>query len=194
LKFRVFPIQLTPFALPLGRFILGLNMPTSLTKELHQRVMTRLEECISQASVYFKQSYPVPSLNYKLRGKAAGKAYLQLWEVRLNPVLLRENPDLFFNEVIAHEVAHLVTFHRYGRVRPHGKEWKSVMSGAFKLAPKATHSMDVTSVQGKTFDYRCQCNKYALSIRRHNKVLRQQASYRCQKCGDTLRYLPSLTN
>ena len=155
---------------------------------LSEQAEQALRHYVSIANQYFEQHFPVPSINFKLRGKSAGKALLQLWEIRLNPVLFNENQQQFLHEVIPHELAHLITFALFGRVKPHGKEWKMVMERVFSLAAKTTHTFEITSVQGRTYEYKCHCDIYALTIRRHNKAQKGQARYHCRQCRQELIY------
>ncbi|MDW6001919.1 SprT family zinc-dependent metalloprotease [Vibrio mangrovi] len=163
----------------------------TVSPELQTQINTQIQACITRASRYFDQHFPPPSLSYKLRGKAAGKAYLHQWEIRLNPVLLIENQTEFLQQVIPHEIAHLLVHRLYGRVRPHGPEWQSVMTQVFHLNPQTTHQFDIRSVAGQTFSYHCQCQQFSLSIRRHRKVQRQEVTYRCTQCNQPLVYTES---
>ncbi|WP_076590687.1 SprT family zinc-dependent metalloprotease [Vibrio ostreicida] len=154
--------------------------------ELNYRTQRVICNCLNAATKAFNRSFPAPTINFKLRGKTAGKAYLQLNEIRINPILFSENQQAFLTEVIPHEIAHLITYQVYGHVKPHGKEWRGIMESIFDVPARTTHCFSTTSVQGKTFEYRCSCSQHPLSIRRHNKVLRDQAHYRCQQCQHPL--------
>lgn len=160
-----------------------------LDSHLKLQAESVVKSCMQQASLFFAQPFNIPKLSFKLKGKCAGKAYLQLWEIRLNPVLFAENIEQFLDEVIAHEIAHLLVYKLYGpKAKPHGKEWQSIMWQVFHVQPKTTHSFNLDSVRGQGFEYRCSCQVHCLTIRRHNKVLKGLANYRCTRCQQELQF------
>ena len=88
--------------------------------------------------------------------------------------------------MIPHEIAHLIVFAVWGKVKPHGKEWQSVMQNIFGIPAQTTHSMDISKVRGVTFAYRCRCQTHQLTVRRHRAVVRGDRQYTCRKCGSVL--------
>ncbi len=104
----------------------------------------------------------------------------------LNPVLLLENQREFIDEVVPHELAHLLVWQHFGRVAPHGKEWKWMMESVLGVPARRTHRFELASVRQNTFPYRCRCQQHQLTVRRHNRVVRGEATYRCVRCGDLL--------
>lgn len=153
---------------------------------LQQQILDKVESDYQHAERHFNRQFPRPIVQFSLRGKSAGTAHLQSNRLRFNPVLLAENPHVFLSEVVPHEISHLLCFQLFGRVKPHGKEWQSIMLSTFKVAPKTTHQLNVQSVSGQQFDYFCGCGNTTLSIRRHNRVVRGQTQYRCRRCQQTL--------
>jgi SprT protein len=151
-----------------------------------QLVIQKVEQCIRHASSCFEQSFKSPKISFNQRGKIAGCARLQTNELRFNPVLLCDNIDDFLEEVVPHEVCHLLAYKLFGKVRPHGKEWQSLMIKLFGLKGQTYHQMDVTKVKGKTFNYQCECGPIELGIRRHNKVVKGKQTYICSKCRSPL--------
>lgn len=159
-----------------------------LTQNLKNSALERVEFCYEIAEKNLPRNFTRPQVSFNQRGKIAGSARLQSNQIRLNPVLLVDNTQQFLDEVIPHEICHLLVFQLYGRVKPHGAQWQTLMKELYGLTPKTRHTMDVSKVQGKTFLYQCGCGTTELSVRRHNKVTRGQQRYGCKKCGEILVY------
>ncbi|MDQ9209250.1 SprT family zinc-dependent metalloprotease [Escherichia marmotae] len=153
---------------------------------IQQAVMRRLREKLAQANLKLERNYPEPKIAYTQRGTSAGTAWLDSYEIRLNPVLLMENSEAFIEEVVPHELTHLLVWKHFGRVAPHGKEWKWMMESVLGVPARRTHQFELQSVRRNTFPYRCKCQEHQLTVRRHNRVVRGEAVYRCVHCGEQL--------
>ncbi|XKH59722.1 SprT-like domain-containing protein [Halomonas sediminis] len=132
---------------------------------------------------------PRPGVWLDLRGAGAGQANMKRGGLRFNRLLLEDNRLAFFEEVIPHEMVHWLVFHLENgpRLKPHGREWKTVMRELFGLVPRVTHRFDTRRVRSTPFRYRCGCREHALTRRRHTFVL-QGGYYRCRFCAETLVY------
>ncbi|MBV7596477.1 SprT protein [Aeromonas encheleia] len=156
------------------------------------QLSARVEACFVQAEARLGRSFPRPRIHLNMRGRAAGSARLQTWELRFNPALYQANTAAFLTEVVPHEVSHLLVHALWGegrgksRVLPHGRQWQSVMREVFNLEPRTTHSFDLAVLGQRTHAYACDCQQHRLSVRRHNKVLRGEASYHCRRCRQPL--------
>ena len=111
---------------------------------LQQAVMRSLREKLAQANLKLGRNYPEPKLVYQQRGTAAGTAWLESYEIRLNPVLMLENQQAFIEEVVPHELAHLLVWKHFGRVAPHGKEWKWMMEAVLGVPARRTHQLNLS--------------------------------------------------
>lgn len=57
-----------------------------------------------------------------------GRAYLDRRLVRINALLVQPGVEALLEEVLCHEIAHLVVHERHAlRARPHGREWRNLL-------------------------------------------------------------------
>lgn len=152
---------------------------------LKLQVQRQLKQSLALANQFFNKEFTIPTISYALRGQKAGVAYLQQNEIRLNPVLLAENGAEFIQQVVPHELAHLLVYQQFGRVQPHGKEWKMMMEQVLGVPAEIYHQFSTANV-AKQFPYECGCQTHLLSVRRHNAIQRNQRSYICRKCNQPL--------
>lgn len=162
-----------------------------LSNEDKKALLVKGEDCFILAECFFNRPFQRPTYLFNQRGKSAGTAHLQRNIIKFNPVLFIQNRKEFIEQVVAHEVAHLIVYQLYGKSRPHGREWQHVMQNVFNCPALTTHSLDITDVAGKLFSYQCLCTTHQLSIRRHNKVLKG-GKYQCKGCKGILSATPHL--
>ena len=151
---------------------------------LHNQVLACLRTHLTQANNILNSHYKEPKVSYKPKGSVAGCAFLTRWEIQLNSIMLCENGEKFIAEVVPHELAHLITYQNFGKVKPHGKEWQYVMSEIMKKEPKVTHNFQI---KRNEYVYICNCQEHYLSPIRHNKIRKNKTSYQCRKCGTILK-------
>lgn len=155
--------------------------------QIHNDTLACLRHYLTIAALFFNHSFDEPSILYRKKGSIAGSALLQKWQIQLNLNMLMENKDVFIQEVIPHELAHLIAYKEFGRVKPHGIEWQTIMSNVFKCKPQRTHSFSLpqTTMQQR-HHYGCQCQDHFLTSIRHNKILKNKTQYYCKNCGTLL--------
>ncbi|GGA97149.1 SprT family zinc-dependent metalloprotease [Agarivorans gilvus] len=151
-----------------------------------QQLQHRVEQCFLLSEQYFKQPFARPEIVLSQRlSKVAGSANLSQWRLRFNAHFYAQDCEDFLRHTVPHEVAHLICHALYGRVKPHGKEWQSIMLKVFNCPPHTTHRYSLSEMPMKSFTYQCACQQHQLGIRRHNKVL-QGAQYCCKQCRQRL--------
>lgn len=143
-----------------------------------------LTTCYDKAEQFFNRPFVRPELSFRRSGRNAGTAFYQQNRINLHPLLFKQNRQAFLEEVIPHEVSHLLVWNLYGRVKPHGKEWQDIMTQVFGCEAKTTHSFDVKAVTN-TVSYYCKCREHSLSMRRHKSII-CGTKYRCRKCNSAL--------
>ncbi|WP_412727638.1 SprT family zinc-dependent metalloprotease [Alteromonas sp. D210916BOD_24] len=157
-----------------------------LTEYQRHAITSAVEACYDKADAFFGQAFPRPTVTYRRSGRNAGTAFLQQNRINFHPTLYKENEKIFLENVIPHEVSHLLVWLLYGKVKPHGAEWQSVMVKVFNCRPDTTHQFDIRRA-ANTFRYTCHCDSYELSTRRHNNVLKGM-QYRCKRCRHPLKH------
>ena len=176
-------------ALPLEKSVSRFKeLPLSAALKL--RCKQRVAQCVS---VYVSAgfSFSMPTISFDLRGRTAGKAFLQKNHVQFNAVLLGENAEKFIEQTVGHEVAHLATFARYGRkAAAHGVEWQNSMR-VIGLQPDRCHSFDTANSTLAKADHRyvCACKEHWLTPRKHSTA--QKRGLRCLRCSATLQHAPN---
>jgi SprT protein len=162
--------------------------PPPIPKDLIARAEDKVIEVYLHAQSIWKQIFALPTVDFDMLGRYAGRAYCSENRIRLNPVLLLENQADFIERVIPHEVAHLLTRTLYlgpGRIKPHGLEWKSVML-ALGMKPVRCHSYDTANARvrhERRFIYCCRCRVIREFARPHNRIGRGEFIYTCNHCN-----------
>lgn len=128
------------------------------------------------------------SVSLALRGRTAGDVCPRTAAIRYNGELLARHGDAFLQEIVPHEVAHVVVARAFpGRRRPHGPEWREVM-GFFGVRARSCHHFETTPARrvGRV-PYRCACAQpHLLTVRAHRRIRRGFATYYCRECRQTL--------
>jgi len=161
-----------------------------LTLEQKSKDYLRVDHFVALGNEALGIDMEGPHVKFDKRGTCGGTAWYAMMELNFNAGLMVDNWDEFINQVIPHEVAHLLKDHKYGHGRghnsAHGINWQRVMR-ALGVNPDRTHSMDVSKVAKpkKKYIYVCTGGKkeVVLSSVRHNKMQRGTANYTHKGCS-----------
>jgi SprT protein len=173
-----------------------------VSAELRTRIEQVILDCMEKAVQAFGEEKinQLPFLKFKTKGRCTGRArwnhITKECEIDINPVLLNENVEYVVNQTVPHEVAHIVAFMAYGRVKAHGWEWQRVMR-LFGKTPNRCHQLDTETVRSlrkprekkpRVF-VNCLCpgcgKKLIITQNQANKM-RKGFSYRHPACGSRL--------
>lgn len=168
--------------------MLKIHYKSVIPEKLLIAIQDCLSACLNSAEQAFGRPFVPPKVVIHPKGSVAGTAHLSQNTLKLNALLLLTHQHAFIEEVVPHELAHLLVYVLYGYVRPHGKEWQAIMEHIFQVSPKRAHNFELPNQLQSRFHYQCDCRLHFLTAIRHNRIQRQQAQYRCVYCKERLHF------
>jgi predicted SprT family Zn-dependent metalloprotease len=150
---------------------------------------------VDEANKKYGTNIIVHNFRWRKKGNAAGYAgyygqspsnSLTTFSISLSEEVAEKYPDVMLNEVIPHEVAHLVGF-ATGRDQGHGAWWRIYCVGLGGNG-KRTHSCQVTPARRtRTFEYKTASGKaYMIGARVHNQIQTKLAVRRICSTGEMI--------
>jgi SprT protein len=136
----------------------------------------------------------VPDLDRKVRiewndrfTQRLGDANYSKMRIRLSVPLWERANAQEREQVVAHEMCHIVASHKYGdHIKAHGGEWRACMMVA-GYPPDRCHSVDRTGLRKtrKTCETRCGCGLHMVTPKVFGRVVKG-SMYTCRRCNQKL--------
>lgn len=151
-----------------------------------KRIVETVQKYIKKGCEAFNVSYPTPQIEFYDNHTSAGRYNINKDILYYNTAIAKSNKDEDFEEVIAHEVAHMFVNKMYNRdavVRQHGRQFKRIMN-VFGFSGDATHKLDTTQITQKKgakriYIVKCGCNTETLVTK---VVANNTHLYKCKWC------------
>lgn len=156
---------------------------------LQLQVQEKVQECLKKVLGEGGKHFSITLAFKKGMGAVAGEARSS-GRIDLNEQMFLGNKDVFFNEIIPHEVAHVLQFVMFPEAkRHHGKEWKMLMK-MLNVPSLTYHSMDASATDTSLFRYSCSCGaNHSLTKLRHKRSQAGKTMV-CSDCETRLIYYP----
>jgi SprT protein len=165
---------------------------------LQLKVQERVQQCLNILVGEETAKYLKVQVQFKKTlGLNAGLAYNGDLKIVLSEVLFLANQGEFFEEIIPHEVAHIVQYILYPDEQvDHGVNWKNLML-QLGLKPNVYHDLDISAVDKKVYRYTCCCSdgrRYHQIPEAKHKQLQQGKVLKCGGCSTRVIYFPRTEN
>ena len=154
-------------------------------------IIDETNKYIDKANELYDRDFDQIPVKFTLKGKCAGKYVYGraggYHNINYNLAMANANKDTF-DTTIVHEVSHYIAreITPY-RIKPHGKEWKSVMRRFGVSNPQRCHNYKqpkgVKNIY--IYKYECGCDTHHVSKIIHNRMSRGQKRV-CKKCKQAL--------
>jgi len=165
-----------------------------LTQTQVLEVQQAVRKYIEIANQKYNKQFIIPVVRFDLRGRNGGEAVLKENVIRVNQVLCAENFQEYLKQTIGHEVAHLIVYQIYKdryltqQVKPHGIEWKMVMS-KFGLSADRCHQYDTTNSKVRNtvkYQFSCNCKVHEVGPKINANIASGKV-YWCKSCSGGLK-------
>lgn len=121
-----------------------------------QQVINRCKEVFALAETMYGVDLSKVSISFDLKGRAAGtagaKGFPRRYAMRFNYDMLQRELKKILDEVVPHEIAHIVCFMKPALGRNHDYGWAHVCK-TLGGNGKRTHDMEVIYGKGTTYEY-----------------------------------------